>query len=82
MIAKVSGKRSVMVDPRPAELATSIVPRSPSIVRFTTSIPTPRPERLVTVAAVEKPGWKITWNNSLSLSFAPGANSPLSSALV
>ena len=38
------------------------------MVRFTTSRPTPRPDRLVTSRAVEKPGWKITWNNSLSVS--------------
>jgi len=60
MIASVSGRRSVTSEPCPGVLDRSIAPRSPSIVRLTTSIPTPRPDRLVTCAAVEKPGWKMT----------------------
>ena len=37
------------------------------MVRLTTSMPTPRPETLVTSAAVEKPGWKRSWNSSWSV---------------
>ena len=38
----------------------SIRPRSASMLRRTTSMPTPRPEISVTFSAVENPGWKIS----------------------
>jgi hypothetical protein len=38
-----------------------MLPRRLSMVRLTTSMPTPRPETEVISAAVEKPGWKISW---------------------
>ena len=60
MIASVSGMRKDIVDPSPSTEAMSIVPRKASIVRLTTSMPTPRPDRLVICAAVEKPGAKIS----------------------
>ena len=42
--------------PRPAWTWTSTVPPIFSMLVFTTSMPTPRPETLVTFSAVEKPG--------------------------
>ena len=56
MIARVKGSRSVTIIPAPGVLVMSIDPRSPSMLRRTTSIPTPRPDRSVTSRAVEKPG--------------------------
>ena len=44
MIASVSGRRSVTCVPWPGAVATSIAPRSPSMVCLTTSMPTPRPD--------------------------------------
>ena len=38
-----------------------------AMLRFTTSIPTPRPETSVTTSAVENPGAKIRLNTSPSL---------------
>ena len=58
-MARVSGMRSDTSDPSPGRLAMSMEPRRPSMVRLPTSMPTPRPDRLVTAAAVEKPGWKM-----------------------
>ena len=55
-IARVSGILIVKVVPRPVSERISIVPPMSSILLFTTSIPTPRPEIDVTAAAVEKPG--------------------------
>jgi hypothetical protein len=46
--------------------AASIEPRSASMLRRTTSMPTPRPLRLVTFSAVEKPGSKISFRISAS----------------
>ena len=57
MIASVSGRRSVTVVPSPGRVERSIDPRMFSIVRFTTSMPTPRPDSAEMVCAVEKPGW-------------------------
>jgi hypothetical protein len=37
-----------------------------SMFVFTTSMPTPRPEMLLTCSAVEKPGWKMTLTISRS----------------
>ncbi len=60
MMASVSGRRTVIVLPTPSVLAMSMLPRSAAILRLTTSMPTPRPDRLVTCSAVEKPGSKIS----------------------
>ena len=56
MIAIVSGSLILNVDPRPTSEVISIFPRSFSMFRFTTSMPTPRPETDVTFSAVENPG--------------------------
>ncbi len=58
-----------------------MLPRSESMVRLTTSMPTPRPEIDVTSRAVEKPGRKISWKSCASVSFSSGAIRPASSAL-
>ncbi len=60
MMARVSGSFTVIVDPAPRSLSISIVPRSDSIDRFTTSIPTPRPDTFVTSFAVENPGFRFS----------------------
>jgi len=46
----------VTLEPAPATDFTSMVPPIWSILVRTTSMPTPRPDTLVTAAAVEKPG--------------------------
>ncbi|MCY1307273.1 hypothetical protein D9M68_791320 [compost metagenome] len=81
MIASVSGKRIRTVVPRPNSLMTSTSPRNCSMLRRTTSMPTPRPERLVIRAAVENPGSKIRRRISLSLSTWSGCTRPFSTAL-
>ena len=53
--------------PAPATDYNSMVPPMRSILVRTTSMPTPRPETLVTFSAVEKPGAKM---NSQNLRFA------------
>ena len=70
MIASVSGIFSLTVEPSPGRLVMSTTPPIFSMLDFTTSMPTPRPETLVTVCAVEKPGWKIRFSASRSLSFS------------
>ncbi len=60
MIASVSGSRTVTVVPRPGSLAMATLPRSAVMLRLTTSMPTPRPDRFVTCSAVENPGSKIS----------------------
>ena len=45
---------------RPRWLVTVTRPPSRSMAERTASIPTPRPDNLVTVAAVENPGEKIS----------------------
>ena len=57
-MASVSGILMVKVVPAPATDFRSTVPPICSILLRTTSMPTPRPEMLVTSAAVEKPGEK------------------------
>ncbi len=54
-IASVSGILIVSVVPLPNTDFRSIEPPIWSILVLTTSMPTPRPETLVTAAAVEKP---------------------------
>ena len=58
-IASVSGILMTKVEPLPTALFSSIVPPIFSILVRTTSMPTPRPETLVTAAAVENPALKM-----------------------
>ena len=58
-IASVSGILMIKLVPAPAADFSSTVPPICSILLRTTSMPTPRPEMLVTCAAVEKPGAKM-----------------------
>ena len=55
-MASVSGILMVKVVPSPAADLMSMMPPIWSMLVFTTSMPTPRPETEVTAAAVEKPG--------------------------
>ena len=52
------------VVPAPSLDSMAIVPRSASMPRRTTSIPTPRPERSVTSFVVVKPGSKMTLSSA------------------
>ncbi len=67
MIARVSGILILITVPRPAVLLRSMVPPIRSMLVLTTSMPTPRPEILVTLAAVERPAEKISCSASRSL---------------
>ena len=58
-IASVSGILMVKVVPCAGTDFTSMVPPIWSMLLRTTSMPTPRPETLVTLSAVEKPGAKM-----------------------
>ncbi len=58
-MADASGSVMVKQQPWPKALANVIVPPTRSMLDRTTSIPTPRPETIVTVSAVEKPGRKM-----------------------
>ena len=58
-MASVSGILMVKLKPAPATDFTSMAPPIWSILLRTTSMPTPRPEILVTMEAVEKPGAKM-----------------------
>ena len=58
-MASVSGILMVKLDPSPGTDLTSIVPPIWSMLVFTTSMPTPRPDTLVICAAVENPGVKM-----------------------
>ena len=72
----------VTLEPSPATDLTSMVPPIWSILVRTTSMPTPRPETLVTCAAVEKPGAKMNLWIWASVIFSSSASvtRPLSSA--
>ena len=59
-MASVSGSLIENVVPLPGSVWISMRPRSASMFRRTTSMPTPRPEISVIFSAVEKPGWKIS----------------------
>jgi hypothetical protein len=72
---------AVKTVPRPTADSISILPRIRSMLRRTTSIPTPRPERSVIVSAVENPGAKIRSNTSRSSRCSSGLSSPRSTAL-
>ena len=58
-IASVSGILRLKLVPLPKVEVTVIEPPIVSILSRTTSRPTPRPEMLVTVAAVENSGTKM-----------------------
>ena len=58
-VVRVSGTASVNRVPWPGSETMPIVPCKPSTRLLTTSRPTPRPEMLVMIGAVEKPGRKI-----------------------
>ncbi len=75
-IASVSGSTIRVVVPRPATDVISTWPPIDWMLRFTTSIPTPRPDTSVTVSAVEKPGAKISCQTSSSLSQSALASTP------
>ena len=74
-IASVSGILIVNVEPLPSSDLTSTVPPIFSMLVRTTSMPTPRPETLVTTLAVEKPAlntkrstcWSVMLSSSLSV---------------
>ena len=67
MMASVNGIFSFSVVPSPRRLTNSTTPPIFSILVLTTSMPTPRPLTLVTSAAVEKPGRKISASASRSV---------------
>ena len=58
-MARVSGILMVNFEPSPATDLSSILPPIFSMLLRTTSMPTPRPETLVTFSAVEKPALKM-----------------------
>ncbi len=58
MMARVRGILIFSSVPLPAALCRSTVPPIFSMLVLTTSMPTPRPEMLLTCSAVEKPGGK------------------------
>ena len=58
-MASVSGILMMKLEPCAGTDFTSMVPPIWSILVRTTSMPTPRPDTLVTLAAVEKPGAKM-----------------------
>ena len=66
VIARVSGIFSVKLVPLPGTVVSEIAPPIASILSRTMSMPTPRPEMLVTAAAVEKSGAKINRPTSSS----------------
>ena len=73
----------VTLEPSPATDLTSMVPPIWSILVRTTSMPTPRPDTLVTLAAVEKPGAKMNlWIcASVIFSRSDSVTRPLATAL-
>ena len=73
-MARVSGILIRKVVPRPATDDSSMVPPMRSILVRTTSMPTPRPETLVTFSAVEKPARKMNCRICCSLMLAMAAS--------
>ena len=69
-IASVSGSKIRIVVPAPCFDWISTWPPISWMLRFTTSMPTPRPETSVTCSAVEKPGAKISIPTSSSVIFS------------
>ena len=80
MMASVSGRRMSIVLPLPATLWIATVPRKASMLRRTTSMPTPRPDKLVMVSAVEKPASKISLRISSSAGTTPCSTRPRAQA--
>ena len=83
-IASVSGILMVKLEPSPGTDLTSMVPPIWSMLVRTTSMPTPRPDTLVTLAAVEKPGAKMNLWICASVIFSRSASvaSPFSTRLL
>ena len=77
MMATVRGMRRTKLVPCPAREVISTWPPIRSMWARTTSMPTPRPEMLVTVSAVEKPGAMI--RAKVAGSDRPAASSAVSS---
>ena len=76
-MASVSGNLKVKRAPAPRVLASSMIPPTRATLLATTSRPMPRPEMLVTAAAVEKPGAMM--RRKISASFiAASASAPTS----
>ena len=82
-MARVSGILILKVVPMPASVLRSTVPPIRSTLVLTTSMPTPRPDTLLTLAAVEKPGLKmrLTISCSLILATCSAVTTPFSTAL-
>ena len=78
MIASVTGRVIVNFVPVPSSDCTSITPPSREMFVFTTSMPTPRPERSVIAERVLKPGMKMRFSASSRLTSA-AASSVISS---
>jgi hypothetical protein len=55
-MASVTGRRNTKLVPFPGSVRISIDPPRARIRVMATSMPTPRPDTLVTASAVEKPG--------------------------
>lgn len=81
MIAIVSGRRTVTLQPSPGLLVKRTVPLRDSMLLLTTSIPTPRPETSLTFCAVESPGAKMSACSSSSVGTADSASRPMETAL-
>ena len=79
--ASVSGRRIWKVVPLPSTEVISMRPRIDSMLRRTTSMPTPRPEMSVSCSAVLKPGAKMRALISESVSDCDGETRPFSIAL-
>ena len=77
-MASVSGRRSIIVVPCPGTERMSIAPPSARTRVYTASTPTPRPERSVTLSAVEKPGRASRRSSSSSVrSVFVGVDEPI-----
>ena len=81
MIARVSGRVMVKVVPWPYTLRMLTAPPRSMTLRRTTSMPTPRPDRSVVAAAVEKPASKISSATASSDMPSPEAIRPRCTAL-
>ncbi len=83
MMARVSGMVTRMTVPWPSVDVRSTLPPIFSMLVRTTSMPTPRPDTLVTASAVEKPGRKTRSRTARRLMAASssGVTRPFSTAL-
>ncbi len=80
-MARVTGRRTVTVVPRPGVVRISTLPPSVRTRVYTASTPTPRPEMSVTRSAVENPGRATRRISSSSLtSRAASSTSPMARA--